>query len=252
MKRIIRSRIRELNDGLLNNPAICAIGHVFVASLVAGTIAFLTAQTNKVVWLADSRAMWYVATVVFPLTLSAIVSTTWHIFGAPWLQEIALRGWVLHTFFNPQRTAVGLTLPSPETYLVIASAAGAGAVIALDTFPWVTTTISATLVGSLTAAAIVLSSPNVGAVATRRRLYWQTEEFYRRLLDNKKQTQARVIRKQRYLCADCSANIRYDTRRFALIRQNLSFQGSLTEHDIKAVCNRCSLNQPTTGAIKEQ
>ena len=250
MRDMLKSRMREINDNILNRAGWFAFGHIATAALVAGLIAFATAQTNQIGWLWRHRPVWYAVTSILPLALSGAISLLWHRFGSAWLEENALRGWILHAFYNPRRGHMRLNLPSPETYLVIAAAASAGAVLTLSMQPWIIKTVTATIVGASTAAVIVIASPNVGAVAVRGKLNWQTEQYYQRLLTQKSETQQSALRRQNFRCYDCGDGIRHSDRRFAFINEENIPEGRLSSHDIKAVCRRCSRVQPTTDEVR--
>ena len=233
----------------MEKPRFTAAGHIVFSALVAATIAFLTAQTKQICWLANNQPLWYGTTALFPIIMAALISSLWHRFGAPWLHRNTFRGWILHSFYKPTAQEIHFDMPTPETTLVIASAASAGAVIALAQQPWVVQTVSATVVGGVTAAAIVFSNPNTGQPLAKGKLDLQTERYYQDLLRRKADTQRRALLHQSHQCADCKSSIREGTRRFAIIDEAQPSHGILTQHDIKAVCKKCAVTQPTTSEI---
>ena len=251
MIRQIKARIHESFDGVLNHPRWYAFGHMSFAALTAASIALITTQTSEIPWLEQRKAFWYVIASVCPIFLSAMVSLLWHHFGVPWLTDSSYRGWVLHSFVTVPRNQFRLNMPAPETYLIIAAAASAGAVITLSDQAWTVRTLTATIVGGLTAGSIVLASPDGGAVAVRGKLALQVQQAYRHLLMHKRNTQQNVLIKQRYKCADCGLGLPNRSRRFGFVNeQNLPQSvASLNQFQIKAVCRKCAAKQPTTSEI---
>ena len=249
IRRILNSRIREINDNILEKARWTAVGHILFSALIAATIAFLTAQTRRISWLEMYPPLWYGTTAVFPIVMAAATSVVWHRFGAPWLSRNTYRGWLLHSFFKPPGQEIRFNLPAPETTLVIASAASASAVIALNGQEPLVQTVSATLIGAVTAAAIVISNPNAGQPLAKGKLDFQEESLYQGLLRRKAQTQRSVLSRQGNQCADCGTNIRDTTRRFAIISEEGLQVGFLTSHDVKAVCKDCARVQATTAEV---
>ena len=252
MMRQIKARIRETPDNLLYHPSWYAAGHICTAAFFAASIAFGTAQTSQIGWLAQNKSVWYGTASVLPILSSALVSLTWHRFGAPWLRETSYKGWVLHSFVALPRHRIQLNMPAPETYLIIAAAASAGAVITLNDQTWLVRTLSATLVGAMTAGSIVLASPSAGAVAVRGNLALQAERTYQDILTRKANTQQHVLTRQRNRCAGCGLELPRRGRRFAIIDENRLPQsgGFLNQNHIKAVCPKCAATQTTTRELE--
>ena len=251
MKRL-KARIDESSDALLNHPRWYAAGHISIAAFVAACIALVTAQTSEIPWLAQIKPLWYGAASVFPIFMSAVVSLLWHHFGVPWLTDNTYRGWVLHSFVTVPRDRFSLNLPAPKTYLIIAAAASAGAVITLNDQAWLVRTVSATIVGGLIAGSIVLASPDGGAVAVRGRLALQVKQAYENMLTIKARTQQTVLVNQGMKCHDCRLQLSPRSPRFGFIDeqrlpQSIKF---LNQSQIKAVCQKCAVNQPTTRKVE--
>ena len=249
--RQTKSRIREISDGLLNHPRWYAVGHMSTAAFVAASIAFATAQTSQVGWLAANKPVWYGTASILPILLSSLSSLLWHHFGAPWLTETSYRGWVLHSFSTLPRDRIHLNMPAPETYLIIAAAASAGAIITLEQQSWLVKTLTASIVGGLTASSIVFASPSAGAVAVKGKLALQAERTYLELLRSKRNTQGNVLIKQNWLCYDCGLQLPRKGMRFCLIDENMlsSRAQILNQRQIKAVCRQCAQQQPTTTEV---
>ena len=252
---VIRSRIREINDGLLKRPRLTAAGHIVLAALIAASIASLTALTSQIPWLKGNQLLWYATSATLPIIMASGISVIWHLYGAPWLHRNTFRGWILHSFYKPNENEVGFTLPAPETYLVIASAASAGAVITLAKQPWIIQLITATTVGAITAAAIAIANPNTGQPLARGKLNFQTETQYKRLLLEKASTQRSVLKRQRNKCSDCHVEIQTannkSNHRFAIKNEERIPLGRLNADHIKMVCSNCARTQPTTHEVNK-
>ena len=259
----MRSRIHEVGERVITNGRWTATGHALFAACIAGSIAFAATQIGNLSLLefessnpiggSESKRgpIWYGTMVLTPLILSAILSIIWHWKGAPWLEKVAFNGYVLHTFYVPPTNEASVKMPAPETYLVIAATASAGAIIGLDGQPEAVVEWTATLVGALTAAAIVFSNPNGGAIAVRGSMVWQHDELYKLLLSHKTLKQRDVLRRQRYQCRECKKSLTNKDCRFGLLNADEMRPRELTVEHIKAVCKRCAVKQPTTMPTKD-
>lgn len=255
----LRARIQEVSEKVLVTARLSAIGHIVFAALIAGGIALVAAQIDRAPFATmvfefedgKKNQYWYGVMVIAPLALTSLVSVLWHWRGAPWLEKISFRGWKLHTFYVPRVTDASIKMPAPETYLVIAATASAGALITLSDQSYFVRTLSSVVIGALTAATIVVANPRAGAIALSGGLSWQQDELYKKLLERKAAKQRKVLERQNWVCRQCPketpTNLRGVEHRYALLDPDREMPGEIFAHEIKAVCKKCSLTLATTG-----
>ena len=231
----------------MESPGRQAIGHIMVVTLIAAGIGAATAQVSQHEMFQDKDTARFATTAILPIMLSASVCIGWH----RWLRETfetgAIKSWILTTFYNPGKDHIELNLPTPETYLIIAATASAGASITLQhEGTQIVTAISAT-VGGLTSGVIASASPRVGAIVGKKKLKWQTEREYTQLLEEKSRAEQAILRHQGHKCRDCGREIQQREAKFGLIDREESHKGKLNKKHIKAVCKNCAVSQPTMG-----
>ena len=161
-----------------------------------------------------------------------------------------LTSWILSTFYNPGKDHIELNLPTPETYLIIAATASAGASITLQHEDTQIVTAISAIVGGLTSGVIASASPRVGAIVGKKRLKWQTEREYTQLLEAKSYEEQAILRHQGHKCKDCHRGIQQKEAEFGLIDWEESHKGKLNKKHIKAVCKDCATRQPTMGTSR--
>ena len=234
----------------MESPGRQALGHILIVMIIASGIGAATAQVNQLDIFKETNWARFTATAVLPIALSALVCIGWHRWLKDTFETGVLTYWILHTFYNPGKDHIELNLPTPETYLVIAATASAGASIALQQEQVQTVTAISATVGGLTSALIASASPRVGAILGKRQLKWQTESAYRQLLEYKKTQELEVLRHQGHRCRDCRGEIKQQEARFTLVNRDETHKGKLDKKHIKAVCKNCALGQSTTRSSK--
>ena len=160
----------------------------------------LTSSTATLIDRETHAILWYILVTTVPVGLSALTSVIWH-----WKLEgkfiaNSIAGWRLHTFQNLRKEEANLSLPPPETYLVVAAAGVAGSFVTLAEQVWWERTAVGALVGAVIAMAMVLAKSDVGPTILRGQTTMQSEADYQKMLERKSIVQTNVAKKQRRLC----------------------------------------------------
>ena len=247
LKEMWQARLYEMAGKNMESPGRQAIGHILVVTLIASGIGATTAQVSQLEFFQDKEAARFATTAILPIALSASVCIGWHRWVRETFETVVITSWILSTFHNPGKDHIELNLPTPETYLIIAATASAGASITLQhEGAQIVTAISAT-VGGLTSGVIASASPRVGAIVGKKKLRWQTEREYTRLLGGKPHKEQAILRHQGHKCKDCHRELKQKEAKFGLIDREANHKGNLDKKHLKAVCKDCAVRQPTMG-----
>ena len=131
----------------MESPGKQALGHILTVMAIASGIGAATAQVSQLEILKETDWARYAITVILPILLSALVCIGWHRWVRETIETGVLTSWILNTFHNPGEDHIELNLPTPETYLVIAATASAGASITLQQEEIQTVTAISAIVG---------------------------------------------------------------------------------------------------------
>ena len=245
LEKIWTARLYEMAGKTLESPGKQAIGHILIVMAISSGIGAVTAQVSQMEMTKEPEWFRFSTTAILPILLSAIVCIGWHKWARETIETGVLVSWTLHTFVNPRENHIELNLPTPETYLVIAATASAGASIALQQESVQTVTAISAAVGGLTSGLIAAASPRVGAIVGQKRLRWQTEKQYTRQIENREVQSKKILKKQNYSCKDCGSETKQGDARFSIIDRDKLPVGPLNSKHIKAVCKNCAIGQPS-------
>ena len=245
LQKIWTARLHEMAGKTLESPGKQAIGHIMIVMVIASGIGAATAQVSQLEVTKEPEWLRFSTTAILPILLSAIACIGWHRWARETIETGVLTSWILHTFYNPGEDHIELSLPTPETYLVIAATASAGASIALRQEDVQTVTAISAVVGGLTSALIASAGPRVRGIVGKKKLRWQTQRQFTQLLENREVQGKRILKKQRYKCRDCHSEIKQGEARFSIVDREELPTGPLTNKHIKAVCKNCAVGQPS-------
>ena len=132
IKQEWQARLYEMAGKNMESPGRQAIGHILVVALIASGIGATTAQVSQLEFFQYKDPARFATTAILPILLSASVCIGWHKWAKETFETVVLTSWILSTFYNPGKDHIELNLPTPETYLIIAATASAGASITLQ------------------------------------------------------------------------------------------------------------------------